>query len=98
MLFKLFAGYLKATHVPIEVTDGTVLHRWNTFFSKKIKDFKEGTLEKKILKKKKRKGEKQFLDKMVFSAMHDKVSYTFIGKLVFIGENLKKIYITMTLS
>lgn len=59
------------------------------FFSKKIKDFKEGTLEKKILKKK-RKGEKQFLDKMVFSAMHDKVSYTFIGKLVFIGENLKK--------
>lgn len=40
--------------------------------------------------KKKRKGEKQFLDKMVFSAMHDKVSYIFIGKLVFIGENLKK--------
>lgn len=59
MLFKLFAGYLKATHIPIEVTDGTVLHRWNTFFSKKIKDFKEGTLEKKILKKKE-KGKNNF--------------------------------------
>lgn len=85
MLFKLFAGYLKPTHVPIEVTDGTVLHRWNTFFFlRKSKTLKRG------LWKKKGKGEKQFLDKMVFSAMHDKVSYTFIGKLVFIGENFKK--------
>lgn len=58
------------------------------FFLRKSKTLKRG-LWKKILKKK-RKGEKQFLDKMVFSAMHDKVSYTFIGKLVFIGENLKK--------
>lgn len=89
MLFKLFAGYLKAFHVPIEVTDGTVLYRWNTFFFlRKSKTLKRGLWEKNPQKK--RKGEKQFLDKMVFSAMHDKVTYTFIGKVVFRGENLKK--------
>lgn len=59
------------------------------FFLRKSKTLKRGLWKKKSSKKK-RKGEKQFLDKMVFSAMHDKVSYTFIGKLVFIGENLKK--------
>lgn len=58
------------------------------FFLRKSKTLKRGLWKKNPQKK--RKGEKQFLDKMVFSAMHDKVSYTFIGKLVFIGENLKK--------